>query len=781
MVRGIEIKKLYKEGNGMRKLLSVLLIAMLGLSMFTACNPGSSASEDLVSVKLMEGQSRALTATLDFDISTQVKRWEYSAIKADKGLTTGQTGTSESKTTKVLGTNNETELLSQGYWNFDLYGYDAESNGNMICKGSVENVLVTLENNSVTILVAPKQETTGTIVISSDISILFNNGTTFSDANGVYTKVVEVSNATSGFVIKSETELDSDIRIESASSNITYKVVVSFIGDYGKSTRYTAAKATKYINVYDNLTTTVNGSITESGTQTIINAVTGSDSSSAEATIASSLFANNSGDNTKKTNSDPITIVAASGLSTSSDGGSVSVTENVITLPAGAVVKSSTATDNDGATFTMKSENLLSQASGSNTTTASEEKLAKYTISGLDGAPVATLEFGLNGASLDESLSKSNSDKAPTGYIYIAPNQGASFDVENGSDDVNSAVKKTPTLNIGYLDGSGSVTTEDDGQKPELLKYVKETGYLEYRVYHFSTYVIFSNKYVASDSYGNLYETLGDAAENVSEGAKITLWKNLDMSNTGGSDMQTFLKSGYLDLGKSSICYGGLNCGSFSVADPVTNLIIDGEAPEGAYNISAKCRIEATGAIFMYGAITAWKPTVTVKGGRYTGTNAVVYVQCQGEYDVPTVIVNGGEFVATGKGSSIALFIGKAVINGGNFSAEEGGDIFYLDGSFRKKTFEVVVNEGNFEAAEKLITWNKYDYPCTIEIKGGTYTCNTLVEVVGTQNEGIAAKDYIKISGGTFSVDPSEYVIKGYKAVKNTNGQSDSWTVVADE
>ncbi len=75
MVRGIEIKKLYKEGNGMRKLLSVLLIAMLGLSMFTACNPESSKSEDLVSVKLVEGQCRALTATLDFDLD-DVKRWE---------------------------------------------------------------------------------------------------------------------------------------------------------------------------------------------------------------------------------------------------------------------------------------------------------------------------------------------------------------------------------------------------------------------------------------------------------------------------------------------------------------------------------------------------------------------------------------------------------------------------------------------------------------------------------------------------------------------------------
>ena len=805
MVRGIEIKKLYKEGNGMRKLLSVLLIAMLGLSMFTACNPGSSTSEDLVSVKLMEGQSRALTATLDFDIKTQVKRWEYSAIKADGGLTTGQTETSGSKTAKVLGTNNETELLSQGYWNFDLYGYDAESDGRMICTGSVENVLVTLEDNSVTILVAPKQESTGTIVIKSDISILFDNGTSFNNACNVYTKVVEVSNATTGAVIESETALDSDIRIESASSNITYKVVVSFIGDYGKSTRYTAAKATKYINVYDNLTTTVSGSITESGTMTIIDAVAGSDSSSAEATIASSLFAADSDDNGKKKNSEPITVVAASGLSTSSSDTTVSVTESVITLPAGAVVKSSTATDNAGATLTLKSENLLSQASGSDTTTASEEKLAKYTISGLAGAPVATLEFGLEGASLDESLSKENSDKAPTGYIYIATNQGDSFDVVNGSDDASSTVKKTPTLNIGYLEGSSSIEAESDNQKPELLKYVKETGYLEYRVYHFSTYVIFSDKYVASDSNGNLYETIEEAAKKMKTGASIKLWKNIGDESNKSKTINLEGNNVTLDMGKNTI-FGSINIGSSNSNDPTVDITIKGSDPED-YNVESEIQKFEDGGFTNFAAVQLWKPSLTIDGGLFVSDNIVLNVQVQGVYDskgnsvgkadddiLTSLIVENGTFVIPDNEERkicVNQVSGKTVVNGGTFESKNGV-IFKIEQGNSKQISKIVINNGKFTTKNLLIAFkgDKGDN-VKIEIYGGEFkygykkenekVISYLMEYMnGQKTIDNIPEDALVIYGGTFSTDPSKiipdvegwedgktinYVAEGYKAV----------------
>ncbi len=59
-------KKFNKEGKGMRKILSVLLIATLGLFMFTSCNPDSSVTEDLVSVKLVNGSSRSLNADVNF-------------------------------------------------------------------------------------------------------------------------------------------------------------------------------------------------------------------------------------------------------------------------------------------------------------------------------------------------------------------------------------------------------------------------------------------------------------------------------------------------------------------------------------------------------------------------------------------------------------------------------------------------------------------------------------------------------------------------------------------
>lgn len=135
-----------KEGKEMRKLLSVLLVAVLGLLVFTACNPSSSVSEDLVSVELMTGQSRALTASLDF--SLEGKKWKYSAVKNenDKGLTTGTTMVDTTDTPEVL-TNGKTKPLSQGYWDFTLYGYASEDTnyGTLLCQGEVKNVLITME------------------------------------------------------------------------------------------------------------------------------------------------------------------------------------------------------------------------------------------------------------------------------------------------------------------------------------------------------------------------------------------------------------------------------------------------------------------------------------------------------------------------------------------------------------------------------------------------------------------------------------------------------------
>lgn len=119
---GLKIKqeKLNKDGKkGMRKTLSILLVVLIGLCMFTSCNSESKLTEELVSVELVTGQSKALTATLDFDTS-KVAQWKYTAKKADGGLDTGNTGGTGESNAVVLVDNKKQKLFHKatGILNF---------------------------------------------------------------------------------------------------------------------------------------------------------------------------------------------------------------------------------------------------------------------------------------------------------------------------------------------------------------------------------------------------------------------------------------------------------------------------------------------------------------------------------------------------------------------------------------------------------------------------------------------------------------------------------------
>ncbi len=544
-------EKLNKDGKkSMRKTLSILLVVLVGLCMITSCNPESkiTENEELVSVRLVEGQEqrKGLTATLNFDISS-VQAWKYTAVKADSGIATGKTnGTGESNAVALKGNKGDgyyTENLSQGYWNFELFGYSNTNTSadKLICYGKVDKVLITKASHEVTISVTPKQEKTGTIVVESSVTIQdATNKQDFTDSANVYTKVVTVYDSTGKTVYGTDGKTTTDSGEQKLSSNVTYsnmksgvyKVVVSFIGNYGDTTRYTAATATKYINVYDNLTTTVSGNMIEGVQAADIKTEVGTDFS-AEATISVSSFDTQVATETnKKTNSEEITVTLAAGLDSSSTAatgaGKSEIKEVTATFPANSIVKDATgeAATKD-VTFKMSAENLVNQSSSSDsstssdTTTLNEDGLAEYQIETAQGAPVAKVTLGLEGASLSSALSNADDSKAnaPTGSVYVGKGLATSF-----------ASGGTPTLGIQYI-GGGTVNKgeETNTQKPELLSYDSTTGMLEYRVYHFSDYAIYAPKYVAMDSNGNLSETLDEAINKVAEGATITLWNAAEL------------------------------------------------------------------------------------------------------------------------------------------------------------------------------------------------------------------------------------------------------------
>ncbi len=229
----------------MKKVLALLLIAIIGLFAFVACNPDSSLNEELVNVTITSRDTRSLEASTDFDISS-VTKWTYTAEKADNGLKTGATET------EVELKDGKTQQLSQGSWNFKLFGYKDEK---LICSGkTTDPTTITVDKHTITILVGPQQtgEGRGTIEIKDDIKIVDKNGNSVADNSTEYTKTVTVKNST-GTVISDFSSVNSGM----------YYVEVVYTATAKDGAKYVAASAKKYFNVYDNLTTTISGTVEE--------------------------------------------------------------------------------------------------------------------------------------------------------------------------------------------------------------------------------------------------------------------------------------------------------------------------------------------------------------------------------------------------------------------------------------------------------------------------------------------------------------------------------------
>lgn len=232
----------------MRKALVMFLIIGL-LAFIVACNPDSSLNEELVNVTISSRDTRALEASTNFNIN-DVRTWKYTAKKADNGLKTGET------TEQVELIDGKTQQLSQGSWNFELFGYKGED---LICVGEAPNTTITVDKHIISILVSPQQTTNGKgkIDIDSNISIASKDGKPVSATiNGSYTRTVTVRS------VKDSNFVKTDELILTGVSSGMYSVTVEYTAKID-GVDYTAAVGIKYFNVYDNLTTKISGTVEE--------------------------------------------------------------------------------------------------------------------------------------------------------------------------------------------------------------------------------------------------------------------------------------------------------------------------------------------------------------------------------------------------------------------------------------------------------------------------------------------------------------------------------------
>lgn len=129
---------------------------------------------------------------------------------------------------------------------------------------------------------------------------------------------------------------------------------------------------------------------------------------------------------------------------------------------------------------------------------------------------------------------------------------------------------------------------------------------------------------------------------------------------------------------------------------------------------------------------------LTIEGGTFTGG------RCNVKNDeFSNLVINGGTF-SGGVSQSIVTY-GNATITGGSFAVETAGKpALWISSS--EVACEVSVTGGTFTGPNAISVTGTTDL--TLDIAGGTFTGNLNV-----------ANAESFISGGTFSVDPSDYVV----------------------
>lgn len=106
---------------------------------------------------------------------------------------------------------------------------------------------------------------------------------------------------------------------------------------------------------------------------------------------------------------------------------------------------------------------------------------------------------------------------------------------------------------------------------------------------------------------------------------------------------------------------------------------------------------------------------------------------------------------------------GEVTVDGGKYSAPYAVYALPTGG-------DVIINSGEFSATESLLMSHTADgYNVSITVNGGNFTYNGTGDAFKIQKSGSGSAT-IEIKGGTFNVNPSDYVAKGYEAKNNGDG-----------
>lgn len=146
------------------------------------------------------------------------------------------------------------------------------------------------------------------------------------------------------------------------------------------------------------------------------------------------------------------------------------------------------------------------------------------------------------------------------------------------------------------------------------------------------------------------------------------------------------------------------------------------------------------------------------------------------------VIIDGAEISNTADGGAIYTCNSPIVeILSGKLSCEEDGALFVLEPYRANEGPEIIIKGGEFDASKAacMLFVNGEDASKlgSVIIEGGNFVMNTNSEdyVFIQSNTDVINKSRLQIKGGTFNINPSEYVAEGF--IANNDGRV--WTVSA--
>lgn len=270
------------------------------------------------------------------------------------------------------------------------------------------------------------------------------------------------------------------------------------------------------------------------------------------------------------------------------------------------------------------------------------------------------------------------------------------------------------------------------------------------------------------------FDSLKDAIQAAQPGDSITM---LDSETSDGVQV-SILKDMTIDFAGNTY-HGAVENGSIMQNSDLVHLTL--RDSKGTGGIDSNIVIDPIyHGMTQFSAVSAWQGIVTIESGKYTHDNAVVHSQLQTtDENAFACIINGGTFTGKGAASVISNAFGNVFVNGGQFYANDDGDAsgecVYVDYGNRYVPSITTINNGTFNATKRIFYVDVANgYVQKIIVNGGKFNVAEGGSLIVFSKTVDNPKDFLTITGGTFNVDPSDYVDTNVYAVTQ-NGST--WTV----